>query len=162
YILRARTAQTILRLLVATLPRLGLLRETYHLLKTAWHMEQSQSVGGRGVTDFNQLFQTGYQAVLENAIDSADTWRRPLPGGGGEGIRDGELVPPPEALATAFLSLWVEHSRRMQLSALESLHGGDQWQALEQFIQRYGHDLFHTRFMTLGNLRGILHRGVGA
>ena len=29
-------------------------------------------------------------------------------------------------------------------------------------MQRYGGDLFHARFMTLGNLRGILHRGVGA
>ena len=28
-------------------------------------------------------------------------------------------------------------------------------------MQRYGGDLFQTMFMTLGNLRGILHRGVG-
>jgi hypothetical protein len=27
-------------------------------------------------------------------------------------------------------------------------------------VQRYGSDLFHVRFMTLGNLRGILHRGI--
>jgi hypothetical protein len=29
-------------------------------------------------------------------------------------------------------------------------------------VQRYGADLFHARFMTMANLRGILHRGVGA
>jgi hypothetical protein len=28
-------------------------------------------------------------------------------------------------------------------------------------VQRYGGDLFHAKFMTLANLRGILHRGVG-
>jgi len=33
---------------------------------------------------------------------------------------------------------------------------------VQAFIQRYGADLFHARFMTLANLRGILHRGVGA
>jgi hypothetical protein len=161
YILRSRTAQTILRALVATLPRLGLLRETFHLLKAAWHMEQSHRVGGRGVTEFNQLFQTGYQAVLESAIDSADTWRRPVPGGE-ESISDEELVHLLEALTTPFLSLWVQHSRTMQLSGLESVGGDEEWQLLVEFIQRYGHDLFHTRFMTLGNLRGILHRGIGA
>src|SRR5205085_10707320 len=32
---------------------------------------------------------------------------------------------------------------------------------LQGFVQRYGNDLFHARFMTLSNLRGILHRGVG-
>ena len=34
--------------------------------------------------------------------------------------------------------------------------------ALRDFVKRYGRDLFHARFLTLGNLRGILHRGVGA
>jgi hypothetical protein len=36
-----------------------------------------------------------------------------------------------------------------------------EWRALQGLVQRYGADLFHSRFMTLGNLRGILHRGVG-
>jgi hypothetical protein len=84
------------------------------------------------------------------------------PDGVEEGISDEELVHLLEALTTPFLSLWLEHSRTMRLSALEVPGGEEDWQALEQFIQRYGHDLFHARFMTLGNLRGILHRGVGA
>ena len=40
-ILQVRIAQTILRALVTNLPRLGLLRETFHLLKAAWAMEQA-------------------------------------------------------------------------------------------------------------------------
>jgi hypothetical protein len=162
YILRARTAQTILRALVATLPRLGLLRETYHLLRTAWHMEQSNRVGSHTVTQLNELFQTGFQAVLESAVSSADSWRRVAPDGVEEGISDEELVHLLEALTTPFLGLWLEHSRTMRLSALETPDSEEEWQAIEQFIQRYGHDLFHARFLTLGNLRGILHRGVGA
>ena len=40
--------------------------------------------------------------------------------------------------------------------------GESDWRAVQNFVQRYGGDLFHARFMTLANLRGILHRGVGA
>jgi hypothetical protein len=58
--------------------------------------------------------------------------------------------------------LWIEHSRTLQLSVLETLTGESEWRALVGFVQRYGADLFHARFLTLGNLRGILHRGVGA
>jgi hypothetical protein len=39
--------------------------------------------------------------------------------------------------------------------------GDAEWTALQNFVQRYGGDLFHARFLTLGNLRGVLHRGVG-
>jgi hypothetical protein len=45
---------------------------------------------------------------------------------------------------------------------LETLGGEADWQQLLAFMRRYGGDLFHARFMTLGNLRGILHRGVSA
>jgi hypothetical protein len=41
------------------------------------------------------------------------------------------------------------------------LTGESEWRALVSFVQRYGSDLFHARFLTLANLRGILHRGVG-
>jgi hypothetical protein len=155
FILRARLAQTILRALVATLPRLGLLRETYQLLKTARAMEQAHPVPGRGVTEFNPLFQVAYQAVVEAVVDSAATW------GEAEG-GDAQLVGLLETLTGPFLSLWVEHSRTLQLSALEAVRGDEEWEALRDFIRRYGSDLFHARFMSLANLRGILHRGVGS
>src|SRR5207302_4547574 len=61
-----------------------------------------------------------------------------------------------------FLTLWIEHSRTLQLSILETIQSDSEWQALQTFIQRYGGDLFHARFMTLGNLRGVLSQGVGA
>ncbi len=75
-ILRVRVAQTILRALLANLPRLGLLRETYDLLRTARAMEQAQPMRGRGVTEFNHFFQAAYQAVVESVVESAPTWGR--------------------------------------------------------------------------------------
>src|SRR5213076_125043 len=70
-ILRASIAQTILRALVASLPRLGLLRETFHLVRTAHAMEQAQPTQGPRVTEFDRLFQTGCQAVIDATADAA-------------------------------------------------------------------------------------------
>jgi hypothetical protein len=152
-ILRARLAQTVLRALAASLPRLGLLRETYHVLKAALEMERANPAPGRGVSEFGPLFETAIQDVVECVVTSADGW--------GEEASDQELVDVLETVTAPFLNLWVEHSRSLQLSALEAVRTDDEWQALRDFVRRYGADLFHVRFMTLGNLRGILHRGAG-
>jgi hypothetical protein len=153
-ILRVRVAQTILRALLSNLPRLGLLRETFDLLRTARAMEQAQPMRGRGVTEFNHFFQAAYQAVVESVVESSPTW-------GSAHNSDEELVGVLERLTAPFLTLWIEHSRSLQLSVLETLTGESEWRAVQAFVQRYGADLFHARFMTLANLRGILHRGVG-
>jgi hypothetical protein len=154
-ILRVRFAQVMLRALATALPHLGLLREAYELLKTARAMEQAHPPQGRGVTEFNQLFQAAYQAAVEAVVEAAAAQRSTW-------ADDQELVDLLETLTRPFLALWVEHSQSLQLSALEAVTTEEDWQALEGFIRRYGHDLFHAKFMTLGNLRGILHRGVGA
>jgi hypothetical protein len=153
-VLRVRIAQTVLRALVISLPRLGLLRETYHLLRTARAMEQARPLQGRGVTEFNQLFHLAYQAVVDAVVDAAAS--RSL---GPE--RDQDVVDLLEALTRPFLRLWIEHSQTLQLSTLETVANDEEWEQLRKFVQRYGHDLFHAKFMTLANLRGILHRGVG-
>jgi hypothetical protein len=154
-VLRVRIAQTILRALAMSLPRLGLLRETYHVLRTAFRMEQTHRPAGRGVTEFNHLFQAAYQAVIENVVASAANW--PSPDGGDESLV--ELL---DSVTAPFAALWIEHSRTLQLSVLETAPSGEAWQRLVEFFQKYGTELFHARFMTLANLRGILHRGVGS
>jgi hypothetical protein len=154
-ILRAHIAQAVLRALLTNLPGVGLIRETYRLLETAGAMEQHQPAAGRKVTEFNHLFQTGYQAVVEAIVDAAAS-QSPAP------RRDQEVVDLLEALTRPFLALWVEHSKTLRLSVFESISSEEEWRALCEFIRRYGADLFHAKFMTLANLRGILHRGVGA
>jgi hypothetical protein len=144
-----------LRSLLTNLPRLGLLRETYDLLRAARTMEQNQPTPGRGVTEFNHFFQTGYQAVLEMVVRSSRSWPA-------EQNADGVMVELLERLTSPFLTLWIEHSQTLQLSVLEGVQADTDWKALTGFIQRYGRDLFHARFLTLGNLRGILHRGCAA
>jgi hypothetical protein len=154
-ILRVRISQTILRALLANLPRLGMVRETFELLRTARSMEQTHPPRGRGVTEFNHFFQAAYQSVVESLIESSRTWDA-------EHGSDEQLVDLLERVTAPFLSLWIDHSRTLQLSVLETVQNDSDWQALQSFIQRYGGDLFHARFMTLSNLRGILSQGVSA
>jgi hypothetical protein len=154
-VLRVRIAQTILRALAAYLPRLGLLRETHQVLQTAFEMERTHKPSRRGITEFNTLFQMAYQAVVESVVESARDWPA-------EQADEATVVELLEALSGPFLALWIEHSRTLHVSVLEGAPGGEGWQRLVEFIKTYGSDLFHAQFMTLGNLRGILHRGVGS
>src|SRR5262249_9464631 len=70
-ILRASMAQTLLHGLVATLPRLGLFREAYLVLQTAFAMEQRQPSPGPRVTAFDRLFQAACQATVEAVFEAA-------------------------------------------------------------------------------------------
>ena len=118
-------------------------------------MEQhGQPPRGRGVTEFNHFFQTAYQAVVEAVIESAAGWQP-------DHAADDQLVPVLERL-TASVPEFVDRAQPDHAalrSGIVAERGG--LAALQEFIQHYGHELFHARFMTLANLRGILHRGVG-
>jgi hypothetical protein len=153
-ILRASIAQTILRAAAANLPRLGLVRETYEVLRAAHAMEQAQTLHGPRMTEFDRLFQIACQAVVHAVVD-ADT---AAPNGAG----DEALAELLETVMEPLLALWVEHSKTLRVSVLEALESDAEWDRLRDFIRRYGGGLFHARFMTFGNLRGILGRGVEA
>jgi hypothetical protein len=66
-----------------------------------------------------------------------------------------------ESVVEPFLKTWMDHSKTLRVAMLEAITSDKDWAKLGAFIKKYGHDLFHARFMTLANLRGILHRGVG-
>jgi hypothetical protein len=118
-------------------------------------MERAHPGRGQGVSEFNHFFQAGCQAVIESVVASARTWDA------GQ-VDDAAFVALLERLLTPFWTLWIEHSRTLQLSVLDTVAGDTEAKELQSFIQHYGGDLFHARFLTLGNLRGILTRGVGA
>ncbi len=151
-ILRARLAQSLLRRLALALPKLGLIREVFHLLKMVQVLEQSNSNGRKGITEFNELFRVAYQGVVEAALTGALNAE-------GENL---DVVALLEALTRPFLQMWIDHSQTLQLSAMEAFAGDDDFDRLTAFVKEYGSELFHAKFLTLGNLRGILHRGVDA
>ena len=71
----AQSLQSLIRFLLTELPRLGLLRETWTLLKTAYRMEQMSRPGGQVVTEFDQLFRTALRNSLDCVIRSSKHWR---------------------------------------------------------------------------------------
>ena len=151
-ILRASIAQTVLRGLVDNLPRQGMLRETYRLVRMARDMEAAQMLSGPRITEFDQLFQVAIHALVEAVAEA----------GKRDNVDASQVVAVLEKMAEPFSALWLDHSKTLRVSMVEAISSDKEWDRLRRFIQRYGHDLFSARFMALANLRGILHRGVGA
>jgi hypothetical protein len=168
--LRAQTALQFLESLLARLPRLGLLRETYQLTKLARAMERNDPPEGKRVSSFDQLFRTAVVAVVDALVASATEWgpeadSRIRTKGGippQEEGEDGPLAPALRQIAESFHRLWLEHSQTLRLSALEAVLSDDDWEELKEFIKTYGSDLFTVRFLTLSNVRGIIGQGVTA
>jgi len=80
-----RMLQSVIRFLLAHLPRLGLLRETWNLLQTVYRMERGSRPEGMAVTEFDQLFRAALKNTLRCVVRSSAGW---LPAGRGE-----ELAP---------------------------------------------------------------------
>ncbi|MHB0958381.1 MAG: hypothetical protein ACYC0X_17505 [Pirellulaceae bacterium] len=156
-IVAARCRKCQLQDLLAWLPRRGLWLETCQLIETARGMERNNPVGPGAVTEFDELFKVGYRALVENLVTSAESW-----------IAEASAASPAKDLAAALeeltellLASWLSHSRTLRLSVLERITDKKNWDQLVRFIQRYGAKLFTQRFFSLGNVRAILHQGVG-
>ena len=72
-----------------------------------------------------------------------------------------ELIAVLEQLTEVMLGSWLSHSRTLRLSVLETVDNSQHWNKLVEFIQRYGGSIFTQSFLRLGNVRAILHQGVG-
>ncbi len=150
--LRAQTALHWLESLLARLPRLGLLRETYQLLKLARQMERNDPPDGRRVSSFDQLFRTAVVGIVDALLAAARDW-------GEDASEDGPPAAALRQMADSFRTLWVDHSIGLRLSTLETVLDADDWDDLHDFVREYGGDLFTVRFLTLSNIRGILGQG---
>ena len=151
-ILRANLAQMMLKGLVHNLPKQGMLRETYRLLRLARSMEEGQILTGPRTTEYDRLFQLGLQAVVESVAVSASKDR----------LEPGELVDALESIVEPFATTWRDHSQTLRVATLELISHDRVWAKMTDFIKRYGRELFHARFLAMSNMRGILLRGVGA
>jgi hypothetical protein len=154
-VLRAQTALHTLEDLLTRLPRLGLVRETFHLTKLARQMEWNTPPTGRRVSSFDQLFKTALAGVVETLLSAAPNWPEDA---GGEGPLAALLF----KIAEDFQKLWNEHSQSLRLSVLEAVMDDADWDAIREFTTKFGSDLFTVQFLGLSNMRGILARGVSA
>ncbi|MEZ6059837.1 MAG: hypothetical protein R3C19_05700 [Planctomycetaceae bacterium] len=152
-ILKARTLQAIIRLLLSQLPRLGLLEETFQLLQTAYRMERSSRPLGQAVTEFDRLFRIGLAGSVDAILHAASRWKTDTQ------KQRKNVYRRIQRLMDAYRELWGTHSSSMRLSVVEELHDEDRAAEIRNFIETYGEDLFHTRMLTLGNARAIVHSG---
>jgi len=153
--LRARTAMAFMESLLTRLPRFGLLRETYHLLRLAKSMELNGPVEGPRKSDFDRLFRTGLRKVVEVLLEAAEHWEAD------RSVGTTAFTNVLREISKSFLDLWSGHSQMLRLSTLEAVSSEEDWRHLRDFIRKYGRPLFTSHFMILGNLRGVLHQGVG-
>lgn len=160
-IVATRGLQRLLHDLLGWLPQLGLVRETCELLDLAQRLETENSVGPGAVTEFDRLFENGYQAVVRSMVASAEAWDDRIQE---EQVRQADhmLVDVLQLLTERQLDRWLSHSRTLRLSIVEKLSDDALWAQFVEFVKRYGSELFTQRFLSLGNLRGILHQGVDA
>ncbi|MFO0937207.1 MAG: hypothetical protein U0798_11915 [Gemmataceae bacterium] len=160
---RTQTALHELQSLLARLPKLGLIRETFQLLKLAKAMERYVPPSGRRVSSFDQLFRTALNGTIEAVLTSAEAWRssNQLAKGDEDGS-NGPLAIALRTIVETYFELWKDHNQSIRLSVLEVVLATEEWTRLKSFIRTYGGDLFTGRFLTVANVRGILRRGVGA
>ena len=162
-IVASRSLGQILRRLLVALPGLGLLRETFELISTIQIMEREHPVGPGGITEFDRMFEIGYKAIADAVISASKTSPVKQPAAAKQPTKaDIELVNCLEMATEPLLYRWLSHSRNIRLSVLETVASSSQWEPFEQFIKDYGHGLFSQSYMAYGNLRAILHQGVGA
>ncbi len=154
-ILAARSIQALIRRLLRHLPQLGLLRETWHMLRTAHQMERASRPQGLAVTEFDRLFRIALKSTLECVVQASRRWK------GGK-FTDEELIELIGSVVELYLDQWLDHSSSMRLSTVEALKLSGVWEETKAFIQKYGGELFHARQLTLGNVRAILHQQVEA
>ena len=157
-IVAVRVRQQSLQDLLGSLPRMGLWVPTCELLEVAREMEREHPVGAGAVTEYDELFKIGYRSIVESLVVSAESWPDdPTP----DENRADALVSCLEKLTESLLQGWLSHSRTLRLSVLERIHDRATWKKTVAFIEQYGGEMFSQRFLNLGNIRAILHQGVG-
>ncbi|HEX3146859.1 MAG TPA: hypothetical protein VHR66_02085 [Gemmataceae bacterium] len=153
-ILRARSTLALLESLLERLPPLGLIRETYHLVRLAKSLEKNGPESGRRVSEFDRLFRIALRSVVDTLLEAANAWDKD------ESTETEPLVEILRKIADSFLTIWVQHSTTLRLSAIEAVMDDSEWAPFRAFVRKYGRELFTAHFLTYGNVRGLLHRGV--
>jgi hypothetical protein len=152
-ILVARTVQTDIRFLLKQLPRLGLFRETWHVVRLAHRMERETRPDQMSVTEFDRIFRTALRNTIECLVESSATWED-------GNFSDERLTAMVSEVLGHYREQWHRHSRTMRLSSVEGLRHDIVWEDVKEFVEVFGDELFHARSLTLGNVRTILHNGV--
>ena len=155
-IVESRRLQQVVMRLLGYAPRLGLFTETFQLIDCVQKMEQNRLLSVGSITEYDKLVEGAMRSLTETLAESASTWN----------LEDAAFSSPDEALVSLLdrttnivLNNWLEHSRQIRISSVESISSGRIWDSCRAFIENYGADLFTQSFLQFRNLRAILHQG---
>ncbi len=156
-IVDCRRLQQVVTRLFEYAPRLGLFVETFELLGCAQKMERVRLSTPGSITEFDRLVETATRGLTETLAESSKYWR--LKPDGAFASNDDALIAYLERTMDALLHRWISHSRRIRVSSVEAISTPGQWNAVKNFIQEYGSDLFTQAFLNFRNIRAVLHQG---
>ncbi|MGB7346204.1 MAG: hypothetical protein WBD20_18445 [Pirellulaceae bacterium] len=157
----ARLRQRVLRHLMHWLPRRGLISPACQLIETARQMEQQNSIGIGAVTEFDSLFRAGFRSLVASLVESARQLFSRQGQANDEKVIAAKLIPQLEHLTEVLLASWLAHSQTLRLSPLETVTDPKKWDQFVKFVTDYGDPIFTQMFLQLGNVRAVLHQGVG-
>lgn len=165
-IVDARVTQTALLDLMRSFPAIGLLTPTFELSQTALDMERNQPPLPGAVTEFDEMFEIAFTSMVESVVASTEQYEVYLSGTDRPekeviAQKESVLFDCVEMLTESMLILWLKHSQTLRLSVMEKVHKKAAMDELVKFITEYGGDLFTQNFLHVGNIRAILHQGVG-
>ncbi|MCS7304371.1 MAG: hypothetical protein NZ602_04605 [Thermoguttaceae bacterium] len=158
-ILRSQKILSLLRKLAKLLPHLGQIDLCLELISLVPELESRHPAGPGAVTEFDRLFLSAVEAIIQCLIHSANSWleedkqSKELD----KAIRLFEMI---QKIGRPLMNRWLQHSRAIQLSPAESLNDPKLFRQIRQFIEQFGAEWFTQEFMTYGNLRAILLQGV--
>lgn len=176
-----RLRRRMLSHLLMWLPRQGFYYQACLLIETARFMEHHNPIGPGAVTEFDDMFKLCFvslvRSIVQNFVNGPSQRRVSrtkktrnttvsLDDHDGESLCDlepvsEEMIVVLEQATEVLLASWLAHSRTLRLSILESMDNQRKWTKLVSFIQQYGGPIFTQSFLRLGNVRAILHQGVG-
>jgi hypothetical protein len=155
-----KVQQAIIRLLEYA-PRLGLIVELFKLLETIQVMEERNLAKPGAITEFDRLVETASRAVTKCIAASVKSWKLHKDAGKEQHLQNSAIVDYLLQISMPLLDFWIAHSKQIRISPVEAIIEDDYWNEIKLFIQRYGHDIFMQQNMGFGNIRAILHQGVG-
>lgn len=150
-IAQSKGIQIIIQRLLNSLPKAGLMDESFDLLYLSQKMEREHPVGMGAITRFDKIFEVGCQGMVRAIVQSSVARRR---------WSTMSLSMILDKLVEPLLMCWLAHSGGIRVSSMEAIGPQSQWNRLQAFIQTYGNDLFSPIYMGYGNLQAILHQGV--
>lgn len=158
-IVKARARERLLERLAASLPRVGLVKETTRIVHLAKSLENRRPAGAASVSEFDRVFEAATSALVERIVESAHTDAPGTPPAEASAITD-RILEGLADLVPKLLETWLTHARQLRLSVLERVRDQKAFETVREFIERYGGGLFTQHMLAPAALRGILRGGV--